>query len=119
MALQKTNLFCTKQNNIANTTFDLPKYTCNNSVKTKITFRKILAVQPLVAQSFDLATFTTMTELPQIRRKQLLGLTLKSNRLFETLIAVVNASICCRKRICCLEILCFLCAYKQLSKPCK
>ena len=47
MALQKTNLFCTKQNNIANTTFDLPKYTCNNSVKTKITFRKIPAVQPL------------------------------------------------------------------------
>jgi len=57
MALQKTNLFCTKQNNIANTTFDLPKYTCNNSVKTKITFRKILAVQPLVTQPFDLATF--------------------------------------------------------------
>ena len=55
MALQKTNLFCTKQNNIANTTFDLPKYTCNNSVKTKITFRKILAVQPLVTQPFDLA----------------------------------------------------------------
>ena len=56
MALQKTNLFCTKQNNIANTTFDLPKYTCNNSVKTKITFRKILAVQTLVNQPFDLAT---------------------------------------------------------------
>ena len=57
MALQKTNLFCTKQNDIANTTFDLPKYTCNNSVKPKITFRKILAVQPLVTQPLDLATF--------------------------------------------------------------
>ena len=59
MALQKTNLFCTKQNNIANTTFDLPKYTCNNSVfkQKKITFRQILAVQPLVTQPFDLATF--------------------------------------------------------------
>ena len=56
MALQKTNLFCTKQNNIANTTLDLSKYTCNNSVKTKkITFRKILAVQSLVTHPFDLA----------------------------------------------------------------
>ena len=57
MALQKTNLFCTKQNNIANTTFDLPKYTCNNSVKTKITFRKILAAQPLVTQPFRYCSF--------------------------------------------------------------
>jgi hypothetical protein len=65
MALQKTNLFCTKQNNIANTTFDLPKYTCNNSVKTKITLRKILAAQTLVVQSFDSATFATKAEFPR------------------------------------------------------
>jgi hypothetical protein len=66
MALQKTNLFCTKQNNIANTTFDLPKYTCNNSVKTKITFRKILVVQPLVTQPFDLAQ-TALSKLVALR----------------------------------------------------
>ena len=63
MALQKTNLFCTKQNNIANITFDLPKYTRNNSVKTKITFRKILAVQPLVTLPLDLATLLALRNL--------------------------------------------------------
>ncbi len=63
MALQKTNLFCTKQNNIPNTTFDLPKYTCNNSVKIKITFWKILALQPLVTQPFDPAIFEHLQNL--------------------------------------------------------
>ena len=67
MALQKTNLFCTKQNNIANTTFDLPKYTCNNSVKTKITFRKILAVQPLVTQPLDFATLLALSKFVALR----------------------------------------------------
>ena len=63
MALQKQIYFAQSKNNIANTTFDLPKYTCNNSVKTKITFRKTLAVQPLVTLPLDLATLLALRNL--------------------------------------------------------
>lgn len=88
MALQKTNLFCTKQNNIANTTLDLPKYTCNNSVKTKITFRKILAVQSLVAQPFHPATF---------------AITTRKETLFCIWVVDMNTRVCCSTTTCCIK----------------
>ncbi len=114
----ETNLFCTKQNNIANTTFDLSKYTCNKLCKNNNISEDTSSLTSS-SSIFRSCYICDYGRIPSIWRKHLLGLTLKSNRLLKPssqswmpASAVVREIVASRSYV-------LNGAYKQLSKLCK